>query len=186
MNIEDFFIKEYTDLKEENQRLKDELASKQPAGSMYGVTDLGQGIEMVMVKVEGSYTFTSGNYDIVKMGSEKLREIEGYSDDKLIQWAEGFKYGSYYGNVLEIEKKKYRYTVEITDMDGTELYALDPRHGRPIVELGGDDALNEWVESSHLEELLAMAADIIRERIEMAIAKAAENEQKAAQEVSEG
>lgn len=189
MTIEELFVSEYRRIQDENEELKAQIEFANMPDSKYGVFDLGASVDLVRVRIESRYTFTSDSYDIVKLGSEKLREIIDYEDSKLLAWAKSFSYGNWSSNVLSIEEVKYRYSIRVTDLDGTKVYALDPRKGiDPLVKLveyedyeDHEDVIGEWIKASFKDSVLEAACDVLRDRLMSAVEKAEENEAQSAQ-----
>lgn len=187
MNIEDFFINEYKNIKAERDDLRKELDSIKADNRQYGVFDLGEGIAMVRVDLTGSYNFKDESLSIVKLGSERIQELIDKPQDELIRWAKGFRVGSYYGKVLEVKRERYRYTIKTVDMDGETLYAFDPSKGYDLVEIGKPEhKTDEWEPEDNLDRILDIAYDKIVDGLRSALIKAQEVEaEKAAQEEAE-
>lgn len=188
--IEGLFVEEYKLLKGENADLKEQLNEYEGSKRVYGVFDLGSKIDLVKVNLEGRYTFIGDSYKIVQLGSEKLREILDYTDTELLEWAKSFNYGSWSSPVLEIKRKAYRYTLAVTDLDGTKQYAFDPGKDPMCVKLEDitvdyEEHVNEWVNACYESPILDAACDTIRDYLLSAIDAAEKKEAEAAQNQQE-
>lgn len=186
-SIADFFIDKYNALEAERDGLREELDSIKADNRQYGVFDLCKGIAMVKVNLTSSYNFKDECRNIVKLGSERIRELIDKPHDELIRWAKGFEVVSYYGKVLEVERERYRYTIKTVDMDGETVYAFDPSKGDELVEIGGPEhKTGEWEPEDNLDSILDIAYDKIVNGLNNALIKAQEVEaEKAAQEEAE-
>lgn len=187
MTIEELFVSEYRRIQDENEELKAQIEFANMPDSKYGVFDLGANVDLVRVRIENRYVFTGDSYKIVKLGSDKLREIIDYEDSELLDWAKSFGYGNWDSKVLSIEEAKYRYSIRVTDLDGTKVYALDPRKSvEPLIEIEDEfedyeEAIGRYVTADLKDKVLESACDVLRDRLMSAVEQAEENEAQSAQ-----
>ena len=177
MNIADFFIDKYNELEAERDALRKELETIKAENKDYGVFDLSAGADMVKVELASEYRFTDKSCNIVHLGTKRIREIMGKTQDELILWAKAFSVGSYYGKMLEVRSERYRYTIKTVDMDGQTLYAFDPRKSTDLVKIDCDEYdLGEWAPKGNLGELERKAYTEIIDYMNRALVKAQEIE----------
>ena len=72
---------------------------------------------------------------------------------------------------LKIEESRYRYSIEIKDLDGVKRYALDNTQYEKLIPLDFSELdTGDWFEASHLPEIEKIAVldlrGAIRDRIE--------------------
>lgn len=176
MTIESFFLADYQKLRRENEHLRQEIAEqKRENSSQYGVFDLGEGADMVKVSAESSYYYT-GDYSLKNYTSEEVESILDKSDDELMNWAETFNLGDWSGKPIKIEKKRYRFTVRVVDMDGSKIYAFDPRYSQEVVLIDESepimaDNLGLWMPADMLDDLKKAALSEVRDHLYKAYEK---------------
>ena len=172
MTLEGFFLQDYQRLQAENMDLRYQV-EKSSREQTYGIFDLGEPAEMVKVSVASSYYFT-GDYGLKKYTSAGIEKILAKSNADLLNWSKSFKLGTWGGPLpIEIQEKRYRYTVEIKDMDGVTRYAIDPRHSDAIVDIDYRepnmvDNLGFWMPAEIKKELEAVALEEVRSNLENA------------------
>ena len=173
MTIEGFFLADYQNLRKENEQMRQEIAEQKRENiSQYGVFDLGEGADMVKVSMESKCYYT-GDYNLKNYTSEEVESILNKSNDELMNWAETFNLGDWSGRPIKIEKKHYRFTVRVVDMDGQKTYAFDPRYSHEVVLIGASepimaDNLGSWMPADMLDSLKKAALDEVRQYLQEA------------------
>lgn len=161
--IEDFFIKEYERVVAENNELKKQLSSLENSGETFGVVDLHQSKELVRVYIESSTSF----WRETRLNKEQLIKLSNLSKDDFIRKCKTIKKKSFYysSTALEVEEKRYRYSISVRDMDGVHEFAFDNTKSPDLISLSIKPELGDWVEAQHLDQLLSIAASELREGI---------------------
>lgn len=178
--IEDFFIKEYERVVAENNELKKQLSSLENSGETFGVFDLHQPKELVRVDIESSTSF----WRETRLNKEQLIELSNLSKDDFIRKCKTIKEkGLYYSSTaLEVEEKRYRYSISVCDMEGTHEYAFDNTKSPDLVYLQSEPGLSDWVEACYLDQVLNIAAQQLREDIAKRIEDIEQEEAKAGEQ----
>ena len=132
--IEDFFIKEYEKLVEENKQLKEELDKYNTTGADFGIYDLQEPVELIEVSIHSGYSF----WKDTGLNKQELKDLLNLDDEEFIKKCKTIrdeKSSWYKSYALKEEETRYRYTIEIRDMDGVHRYAVDDTKGTDLINL---------------------------------------------------
>lgn len=165
--IEEFFINEYERVVEENKELKSEL-DKIKSNREFGITDLGEPVNLVNVKTSTQDYF----WDNTGLSKDQLEEILSLPNESFIKRMEQVRRTDYDWSdyALKIEKSRYRYSIEIRDLDGVGRYALDNRHFEKLIPLDFSELdTGDWFEACYLSDIEKIAVQELREAIEKRI-----------------
>lgn len=164
--IEDFFIKEYERVVAENNELK-AAQRKIDVESPYGITDLHEPVEMVLISIEDSTYF----WEKTKLTQKQLNSLLELSDDEFFEKMKEVKRPDWTsGRALKVSQERYRYSILISDLDGSHRYAID--NTKPVQLIPLDIRLDEnsrdygaYYELRHYEQLKKQAISDLREAI---------------------
>ena len=176
MTLEGFFLADYQRMRQENDELRQQIAElSREDSSRYGVFDLGEPVDMVKVEVKSCYYFT-GDYGLKDYTAEQVDSIRAKTNEELMNWAETFKIGDWSGTAIQVTEKRYRFSVRVTDMDGSKRYAFDPRHSCAVVSLDDQetemvDNLDNWMPADMLDDLKKAALSEVRDHLYKAYEK---------------
>ena len=175
MTLEGFFLQDYTRLREENEILRKQIAdAKKENSSRYGVFDLCEPVDLVKVSVQSDYVFT-GDYGLEKYSADEVQAILDQPAEDFKRWATTFNL--YYNNrPIEIERKRYAFSVRVVDMDGERVFAFDPRKSERLVEFGRyeddmADNLDSFMPADMEDKLVSAAIQEARDYLGKAIEK---------------
>lgn len=177
--IEDFFIKEYERVVAENNELKKDF-NRLNAHKGYGVTDLGEPVNLVKVETSTQNYFWK-NTGLSKDQLEKILSLPNESFIERMKEVKRTDYDWSSDYALKIEESRYRYSIEIKDLDGVGRYALDNTHYEKLIPLDFSELdTGDWFEASYLPEIEKIAAQELRGAIRYRIEeiKREESEQK--------
>lgn len=162
--IEDFFIKEYERVVAENNEMKEKL-SKINGSSEYGVVDLGEPVNLVKVETSTQNYFWRNT----GLSKDQLVKMLNLPNEPFIERMKKVKRTDYDWSsdyALKIEKSRYRYSIEIKDLDGVGRYALDNTHYEKLIPLDFSELdTGDWFEASYLPEIEKIAVSELREAI---------------------
>lgn len=176
--IEDFFIKEYERIVAENNELKSML-NKLTAHKEFGVEDLGEPVNLVKVETSTQNYFWK-NTGLSKDQLEKMLSLPNESFIERMKKVKRTDYEWSSDCALKIEKSRYRYSIEIKDLDGVSRYALDNTHYEKLIPLKFDEPdTGDWFEASYLPEIEKIATSELREAIRDRIEEISREEAKA-------
>lgn len=164
MNLEEFFLADYEKMRERIQELEDEIECLRP--DRYGIRDIGKPQDLVKVSVLGYLSL----YETDTMPSE-LEEPLAKSDEDLLAWGRSTS-KSYYGKVVEVEKKTMPFTVDVSDLTSTTRCATDGCSEYVRIDFMEEympDNLDKWCLPKYEEELLDAAVIQLRENLEKAL-----------------
>ena len=170
MTLESFFLADYQRMRQENDELRQEIAEQRRESSkQYGVFDLNGPVEMVIVKTAPYYYYT-GDYALKDYTADEIEDIHDKTSDELLKWAKSFDFGPYMSRPIEITEQRYRFSIEVADMDGVKRYAFDPRYCDPLVPIDDSepnmvDNLGRWMPSGMLDDLTAAACGLVRSNL---------------------
>lgn len=167
--IEDFFIKEYERVVAENNELKIVL-NRLNAHKEFGVEDLGEPVNLVKVETSTQNYFWKNT----GLSKDQLEKILSLPNEFFIERMKKVKRTDYDWSTdyaLKIEESRYRYSIEIKDLDGVKRYALDNTQYEKLIPLDFSELdTGDWFEASHLPEIEKIAVldlrGAIRDRIE--------------------
>ena len=169
MTLEQFFLADYEKLKEENEQLKRKIADFSNE-SEYGVKDLNNPVELIKISTPTFYYYQESKL-LKSMSDEEIEGIISKGFEDFVKWAKSFSIGAYDTySVIKEETKRYRYTIEVFDMDGKTKYAFDPRRSDVLIELGLHeeemaDNLGYFMDTDMRDELLSAAASEAKENL---------------------
>lgn len=150
--IEEFFINEYERVVEENKELKSEL-DKIKSNREFGITDLGEPVNLVKVKTSTQDYF----WDNTGLSKDQLEEILSLPNESFIERMKQVRRTDYDWSsdyALCIGKERYRYSIEVKDLDGAKQYAFDDTQYEKLVSLQFDELdTGDWYEEKYLPEI---------------------------------
>lgn len=150
--IEEFFINEYERVVEENKELKSEL-DKIKSNREFGITDLGEPVNLVEVKTSTQDYFWN-NTGLSKNQLEKLLNLPNESFIEQMKQVRRTDYDWSSDYALCIRKERYRYSIEVKDLDGEKQYAFDDTQYEKLVSLQFDELdTGDWYEEKYLPEI---------------------------------
>lgn len=175
MTIESFFLADYARVKERNEELERQMREAErrfdESMSESGFVDLREPVEMVRVCGELSNydLFSSSDAPFKDAEAFDLREIAAMGDRRLSNMLME-KRSKWNGRVLEVERKRFPFTVEFRSYKGAKRYAYDPDGDETqLVEICDSPETGCWIaeyyETEALESYLASFRDVLESRI---------------------
>lgn len=187
LTIESFFLADYAKVKARNEELENEIRE---AKAKYdselpetGFVDLRTPINLVRVEAErGSYSlFDSNNAPMKDFTTEQLQCLIDLDDETLLEKTRNMSTG-YSGHVIDIQEKKFPFTVEFKSYKGNKVYAYDPdSYDTDLIRfLDSEASIGDWVVSDFKQECISDALEKVRETLQERIEKLEAEKPKAA------
>lgn len=167
MNIEEMFIEEYKECKEENGRLKEAVARfEDKTAGPTSVRIVETDFEAVKVYTASSWTLRE--YIFPNKSSEFLEEKKA-DIDNAVQWGRSYNKG------IELNRRQFPMliAVKVTNQERQYLVSEDVN----LYDLGDPAQLNEWRPASEEDTLVQEAKEKLLEELDDAIIRLREKEQ---------
>lgn len=170
MNLEDFFIAEYEKLKDENEKLKAQVAELSKPDGAAGLLD----VRVVSTEVETVKTVTASSYTlrecIFKGESSSYIEEKKADIDNAGNWA-----SRGYERPLAISRKTFAMLIEVKTIGNVCRFLVD--NDCKLEELG-DMEQEEWCLAEQEAELVEDAKKVLLEEMDDAIKRLKDKEAK--------
>lgn len=178
LTIEGFFLADYAKVKARNEELENEIREARAKYEAQlpdtGFVDLRTPINLVKVSTErGKYSlFESSDAPMKDLTKGQLRSLIDMDDDALLEKMRKTGTG-YCGHVIDINEKKFPFTVRFSSYKGSRVYAYDPDKNRTdLIEFSDSEADTEcWVVSDFKHECIRHALEKVRETLQERIEK---------------
>ena len=168
MNLEDFFISEYEKLKDENEKLKSQVAELSKPKGAAGLLDA----RVVSTEVETVKTTTASSYTLreyIFKGTPSSYFEEKKAD---IDNAENWRPGGY-EKPFDISRKTFAMLIEVKTIGKVRRFLAD--NNCKLEELG-DMEQGEWCLSEQEAELVEDAKKVLLEEMDDAIKRLKDKE----------
>lgn len=172
MNLEDFFIAEYENLKDENEKLKSQVAELSKPDGAAGLLDA----RVVSTEVEAVKTTTASSYTLREyiFKGKPSSYIEEKKAD--IDNAENWRSGGY-EKPFAISRKTFAMLIEVKTIGNVCKFLVD--NNCKLEELG-DMEQGEWCLAEQEAELVEDAKKVLLEEMDNAIKRLKDKEAKEA------
>lgn len=168
--LEGWFLRDYERLKDENERLKEQVAAYESQFDGYGINDLHRTTRAVMGEVTSTWVLRENLLDNAKYTVEQVEGFIAEDDASLFAMFDGVKY-SYY-TVAQIKETEFQYTLRIRETRTDWVGVTDGVEDHDIIRLGDPDegvCLGLWFPESCRDAMVGVVADALRDRLRDAI-----------------
>lgn len=174
MNLEDFFIAEYDKLKDENEKLKSQVAELSKPDGLAGLLDA----RVISTEVEAVKTTTASSYTLREYAFKG--KPSSYIEEKKadIDNAENWRSGGY-ERPFAVSRKTFAMLIEVKTVGKARRFLAD--NDCRLEELG-DMEQGEWCLAEQEAELVEDAKKVLLEEMDDAIRRLKDKEAKEAAE----
>lgn len=170
--LEGWFLRDYERLKDENERLKEQMAAYEAKMDGYGITDLRRRTKAVMCEVTSAWTFSEY---LLENGRYTVRQVEDFiaeDDAELVERFDGMTFGYY--TAASIRETEFQYTLRIHETRTDWIGVTDGKKESKIIALADPDGgfcTGTWFPAECRDAMVPFVAGLLRDVLKDAIAR---------------